>query len=219
MASIVLLVLSLSLVATHGFVAMPLRARGYTSRYNPRAGRLFSEQAIEVVSGQATYIQCGKCKAVYPMTLEVLGRGKKVTCSVCEHSWWQNSQRLTELREGFQLEDLSQARVAEIKEALALGKDPSEEKPRRKGAVTIFVGNLPFHYEDKEVEETFAPFGEVASITLVRQPDGTSKGYAFVDMVDKPAGEKAIAELDGFVLQGRNLHVALGGNSKGPTSQ
>jgi RNA recognition motif-containing protein len=54
----------------------------------------------------------------------------------------------------------------------------------------------------------------VASVTLVKQADGRSKGYAFVDMVEKEAGEKAIADLNGSDIDGRNLNVALGGDSK-----
>ena len=58
------------------------------------------------------------------------------------------------------------------------------------------------------------PSAQVASVTLVKQADGRSKGYAFVDMMEKEAGEKAIAELNGSDIDGRNLNVALGGDSK-----
>lgn len=39
------------------------------------------------------YVQCGKCKSVYAINMEELGSGKKVSCSVCGHTWWQTADR------------------------------------------------------------------------------------------------------------------------------
>ena len=39
------------------------------------------------------YVQCGKCKSVYAINMEELGSGKKVSCSVCGHAWWQTADR------------------------------------------------------------------------------------------------------------------------------
>ena len=133
---------------------------------------------------------------------------------MCSHAWWQNRERLQELREGWSLADMPEARQTDIKENVEKGLEPGSFKPKIKGAVTVFIGNIPFTYEEKDVGEIFTPYGEVASIVLVREPDGRSRGYAFVDMVEKAAGAKAIESLNGSELDGRNLNVALGG-SKG----
>ena len=48
----------------------------------------------------------------------------------------------------------------------------------------------------------------------MRQPDGRSKGFAFVYFVKKDEGMKAIEALNGQELEGRTLNVALGGSKK-----
>lgn len=181
---------------------------GVVSRVLAEASEQTAEEGVE------QYVQCGKCKSVYSMDLATLGNGKKVTCSVCSHAWWQTADRVQTLRDGWMFADLSDERLDTIKENIAAGRAPNDEKPKVKGAVTVFIGNLPFNYGDSDIENIFKPFGEVASVTLVKQADGRSKGYAFVDMMEKPAGEKAIAELNGSDIEGRNLNVALGGDSK-----
>jgi len=160
-----------------------------------------------------SYIQCGKCKAVYEMSDEALGRGKKVQCGVCEHSWWQTPDRLQDLRDGWQMIDMPEDRLNAVKENIKEGRSPSAPKFVKKGEVTIFIGNLPFEYGESEIEGMFAPFGSVNGVTVVRLPDGRSKGYAFVEMEKKEAGVQAIETLNKSDYKGRNLNVALGGKS------
>lgn len=42
-----------------------------------------------------TYIKCSKCNAAFQMKKEDLGngRGRRVTCGVCDHSWYQVRMR------------------------------------------------------------------------------------------------------------------------------
>lgn len=72
----------------------------------------------------------------------------------------------------------------------------------------IFVGGLPFRFEDKDLAELFAPFGEVKSATIIRDKAmyNRSKGFGFVEMDDAEA-DAAIAGLSGSELDGRTLTV------------
>ena len=54
----------------------------------------------------------------------------------------------------------------------------------------MFIGNVPFDYGEDEVADLVKPHAEVASVVLVLQPDGRSKGYAFVDLVKAGEAEK-----------------------------
>jgi len=161
----------------------------------------------------STYIQCGKCKSVYPMDEDTLGRGQKVSCSVCDHAWWQTVDRLMTLRNGWLFEDLPENKKDEIKANVAVGNSPVQApQPKKKGSITVFVGNCPFDYAENDIQEMFAAFGEVCSVNLVTNLDGSSKGFAFVEMEEKAAGEKAINELHETEINGRSINVALGGN-------
>ena len=72
----------------------------------------------------------------------------------------------------------------------------------------VFVGNLSFNTSDNDLRAAFAPFGEVASAQVVTDRETMrSRGFAFVEMPDSSAAQKAIAALNGKELQGRALTV------------
>eukprot|EP00614_Pseudopedinella_elastica_P035439 CAMPEP_0172616346 /NCGR_PEP_ID=MMETSP1068-20121228/63829_1 /TAXON_ID=35684 /ORGANISM="Pseudopedinella elastica, Strain CCMP716" /LENGTH=201 /DNA_ID=CAMNT_0013421743 /DNA_START=58 /DNA_END=666 /DNA_ORIENTATION=+ len=185
-----------------------LESSAFTSVLRPRR---FQLKASLTALGAETYLQCGKCKAVYDVDSETLGRGKKVQCTVCDHSWWQTPDRLQYLREGWEMVDMADEKLQLVQENMAAGRDPNAAKYVKPGEVTVFIGNLPFEYGEEEIEGLFTPFGEVNGVTVVKLPDGRSKGYAFVEMAKKEAGEQAIEKMNGMDYQGRNLNVARGG--------
>ncbi len=72
----------------------------------------------------------------------------------------------------------------------------------------IYLGNLSFSSTEDEVEEIFRTYGEVASVTIIRDRDtGRSKGFAFVEMPQDGDAQSAIAALHGRDLDGRALTV------------
>src|SRR5262247_1616607 len=74
-------------------------------------------------------------------------------------------------------------------------------------AKKIFVGNLSFQTTDSDLNDLFAQFGEVESVSIITDRDtGRSKSFGFVAMNDESA-EKAISQLNGTELNGRRLTV------------
>ena len=73
-------------------------------------------------------------------------------------------------------------------------------------ALTVYVGNLPLSSSAEMVEELFAPFGKVDSVTLMLKDDGSFRGFAFVIMNNEEAF-KAIDELDGIEFGGNILRI------------
>jgi RNA recognition motif-containing protein len=72
----------------------------------------------------------------------------------------------------------------------------------------IFVGNLPFSMGETELRELFEQKGAVDSATVMRDVEtGRSRGFAFVEMANDEEAEKAIKELNGYSVGGRNLTV------------
>ena len=72
----------------------------------------------------------------------------------------------------------------------------------------LFVGNLSFSIGEAELRQLFEQKGTVESLTVMRDADtGRSRGFAFVEMASDEAAQKAIAELNGYTLDGRNLTV------------
>ncbi len=72
----------------------------------------------------------------------------------------------------------------------------------------LFVGNLSFSMGESELKQLFEQKGEVESLTVMRDLDsGRSRGFAFVEMKTDEEAQKAITELNGFAVEGRNLTV------------
>jgi RNA recognition motif-containing protein len=74
--------------------------------------------------------------------------------------------------------------------------------------MNIYVSNLSFNIKDEDLREFFAPYGEVTSSKIINDREtGRSRGFGFVEMTDDAASKKAIAELDGAEVDGRNIKV------------
>jgi RNA recognition motif-containing protein len=74
--------------------------------------------------------------------------------------------------------------------------------------MNIYVSNLSFNVRDEDLKEFFTPYGEVTSAKIIMDKfSGKSKGFGFVEMSDDAAAQKAIAELEGSSVEGRNIKV------------
>ena len=73
----------------------------------------------------------------------------------------------------------------------------------------LYVGNLSYNVTAGALEELFATVGEVTSASVVTdRMTGRSRGFAFVEMAESAGAQKAIAELNGKVLDDRAIKVA-----------
>jgi RNA recognition motif-containing protein len=74
--------------------------------------------------------------------------------------------------------------------------------------MNIYVGNLSFDVTEDQLKELFGPFGEIAEVRLIMDKfTGKSKGFGFIEMPSKEEAEKAIEELNGKDMDGREITV------------
>jgi len=72
----------------------------------------------------------------------------------------------------------------------------------------LYVGNLPYSANQQTLQESFSQYGTVDSVNVIMDRDtGQSKGFAFVEMSSDGEAQKAIQELNGFSLDGREIKV------------
>ncbi len=77
-------------------------------------------------------------------------------------------------------------------------------------AFQIYVGNLAFRMREDSLKELFEQYGEVTSVNIIKDKiTGRSKGFGFVEMTEQEDGEKAIKELNGSEVEGRNIKVDI----------
>jgi predicted Zn finger-like uncharacterized protein len=263
--------------------------------------------------GNLTYTECGKCGAAYEITSADLDdTGKKVTCAVCDHTWFQRADSLRSLHEGAVFKDYPveekderiaakqarrDARAQRNEEAgggrterysqnrsgnggpggpgggrferrESTGRSESREGTRRyearegseyprtegrygsgqtdgqgerrvsrfdregsqdgrapssagsrsggggpragNGKHTLFVGNLPFSVTTESLEELLRSTAQVELVSLVTDPMGRSKGFAFADMKSEDDVAIAVEKLNGIDMDGRSLTVRVG---------
>jgi len=89
--------------------------------------------------------------------------------------------------------------------------------------VNIYVKNLDESVTDEDLHDNFSKFGSVTSVRVMREPDsevtlpngekqkkpGISKGFGFVCFTDPESSLKAISEMQGVVIKGKPIYVAL----------
>ena len=74
----------------------------------------------------------------------------------------------------------------------------------------LYVGGLAYSVTDSQLQQLFASHGTVESAKVVLDREtNSSKGFGFVEMSTEEEVEKAIAALNGYLLEGRNLKVNI----------
>jgi len=72
----------------------------------------------------------------------------------------------------------------------------------------IYVGNLDYRVNDKDLEDVFSDYGTVSSAKVITDKfNGRSKGFGFVEMENQDEAQKAIKELDGATYEDRKIVV------------
>jgi cold-inducible RNA-binding protein len=72
----------------------------------------------------------------------------------------------------------------------------------------LYVGNLSHSTTESELRGFFEAHGAVERVSIVTDREtGRARGFAFVEMTDASAADKAIAALNGTELGGRTLTI------------
>lgn len=75
--------------------------------------------------------------------------------------------------------------------------------------MNIFIGNLNYKVQSAELGRVFEQYGEVTSArVIIDRETGRSKGFGFVEMPQDEEATKAINELNGTQLAGREMIVS-----------
>ncbi|MHC4934910.1 MAG: RNA recognition motif domain-containing protein [Planctomycetota bacterium] len=74
----------------------------------------------------------------------------------------------------------------------------------------LFVGGLPWAVDDHALQDHFAGFGEVVSATVIRDRETQrSRGFGFVEFANDAEAAKAVDDLDGTEMEGRQITVSI----------
>ena len=75
-------------------------------------------------------------------------------------------------------------------------------------AKKLFVGGLSWDTTDDGLRQAFASFGEITEAKVITDRDtGRSRGFGFVTFTQEEDAKKAISQMDGTSLDGKNIKV------------
>jgi polyadenylate-binding protein len=85
-----------------------------------------------------------------------------------------------------------------------------EERAQKYQGINLYVKNLDDTINDQKLREAFSVFGEVTSGCRVMVDErGNSRGFGFVCFTNPDDASKAVTEMNGSMLAGKPIYVAL----------
>ncbi|KAI3450429.1 hypothetical protein Pfo_007094 [Paulownia fortunei] len=88
----------------------------------------------------------------------------------------------------------------------------------RQSCTQLFVGGLSYDTNESVLKDAFEEHGEIIEVKVIcDRVSGKSRGYGFVRCSSETAASKALKEMDGQLLDGRNIciHYAHRGGRQG----
>lgn len=74
--------------------------------------------------------------------------------------------------------------------------------------MNIFIGNLSSQTTENQLQSLFAEYGAVKSVKIINDSyTGRPRGFAFVEMQEREAGENAVAKLNNTSLNAQPIVV------------
>ncbi|KAF8065880.1 ATR2 [Scenedesmus sp. PABB004] len=83
------------------------------------------------------------------------------------------------------------------------------ERLQKYQGMNLYIKNLHDDVNDDTLREEFAPFGAITSAKVMSDEKGKSKGFGFVCYTSHEEATRAVTEMNGKMLKGKPLYVAL----------
>jgi polyadenylate-binding protein len=83
------------------------------------------------------------------------------------------------------------------------------ERQQKYQGVNLYVKNLDDQVDDDKLREEFSKFGAITSARIMKDEKAQSRGFGFVCFSAPDEATKAVTEMNGKLLNGKPLYVAL----------
>ena len=102
-------------------------------------------------------------------------------------------------------------RYVEIKQYIGLGDayTPPDVNDMPEDCYTIYVGNLDFKVEEKDINDAFIGCGEIQEIRIATDSDGNKRGFAHITFAKQESVKQAILNLASgdYLLKNRPIKI------------
>lgn len=79
---------------------------------------------------------------------------------------------------------------------------------------TIYVSNIPWSSNEQILRDLGTKYGEVSSVRLPLDIEGRVRGFGFIEYDNEESAQKAIENINGYELEGRQLRAAEAAGSR-----
>lgn len=86
------------------------------------------------------------------------------------------------------------------------------DRPQDKKFTNVYVKNLAETITDEKLKELFTTYGAITSAVVMKNADGKSKGFGFINFETAEAAQAAVEAMEGKEIEGKNL------NGEAPTT-
>ncbi|XP_064398817.1 squamous cell carcinoma antigen recognized by T-cells 3-like isoform X3 [Halichondria panicea] len=107
--------------------------------------------------------------------------------------------------------------VSQFKEKGRPVSSLGDKTPQRSDSkATVFVSHIAHHITDQELREHFQQCGEIKEVRLIKNREGRSKGFAYIEFTDESSANVAVARLNNSDELGmKRMSVAISNPPKG----
>ncbi|KIZ04835.1 Polyadenylate-binding protein 2, partial [Monoraphidium neglectum] len=108
-------------------------------------------------------------------------------------------------------ESLLRAKFEEVQRGsgAAGGRGVRAERVAKYQGMNLYIKNLSDEVTDDQLREEFAPYGTITSHKVMVDDKGKSRGFGFVCYTSHEEATRAVTEMNGKMLKGKPLYVAL----------
>eukprot|EP00854_Cymbomonas_tetramitiformis_P012182 gene12182-14392_t len=89
------------------------------------------------------------------------------------------------------------------------GLNPLATASMGMGPCKLYVGGLHVNVLEEDLKEIFTPFGDIDFLTVAKDDNGMSQGYAYVQYQQATAAMQAISQLNNLSLAGQEMKVSV----------
>jgi len=109
----------------------------------------------------------------------------------------------------YQGQKLYVARAQKKAERVQQLRKQFEERKQKYQESNLYIKNLDDAVDDSKLHELFSPYGNIISAKVMKDENGTSKGFGFVCFSTPEEAHRAVNDLNGRMLYTKPLYVAL----------
>lgn len=78
---------------------------------------------------------------------------------------------------------------------------------KAKKFTNVYIKNFTDNIDEEKMRDMFTKYGNIVSCKVMTDPEGKMKGFGFVSFEDHEAAQKAVEELNGKDIDGKDLYV------------